>query len=154
MGEITRRTALAGLATAAWAPSGQSLARSDAEAPLAFGLTPVFLSSDLVLLDRLRAYLERATGRSVRLLTRRTYKEVTALLVSGQLDAAWICGYPFVAYGRRLALVATPIWRGAPLYRSRDRARSGRSHPRARHRAGSPLAVLCERRMLPARAAR
>ncbi|XBQ10791.1 MAG: PhnD/SsuA/transferrin family substrate-binding protein [Salinarimonas sp.] len=86
--------------------------------PLAFGLTPVFLSSDLVLLDRLRAYLERATGRSVRLVTRRTYQEVTALLVSGQLDAAWICGYPFVAYRDQLELVATPIWRGAPLYRS------------------------------------
>lgn len=118
MGEITRRTALAGLATAAWARSGRSLARADAEASLAFGLTPVFLSSDLVLLDSLRAYLERATGRSVRLVTRRTYREVTALLVSGQLDAAWICGYPFVAYRDQLELVATPVWRGAPLYRS------------------------------------
>lgn len=87
-------------------------------AELTFGLTPVFLSSDLDLLARLRAYLQRATGRPVRLVTRRSYQEITALLVSGQLDAAWICGYPFVAYRDRLDLVATPLWRGEPLYRS------------------------------------
>ncbi len=89
-----------------------------AEPDLRFGLTPVFLTSDLELLQRLKSRLERATGRSVKLITRRTYQEITALLVSGQLDAAWICGYPFVAYRARLALVAVPIWKGRPLYRS------------------------------------
>ena len=89
-----------------------------AEPGLRFGLTPVFLTSDLELLQRLENHLERATGRSVKLITRRTYQEITALLVSGQLDAAWICGYPFVAYRAQLALVAVPIWKGRPLYRS------------------------------------
>lgn len=85
---------------------------------LKFGLTPVFLTSDLELLARLKAYLERALDRPVRLVTRRTYQEVTSLLVSGQLDAAWICGFPFVAYQPQLALVAVPVWQGKPLYRS------------------------------------
>ena len=67
---------------------------------LRFGLTPVFLTSDLELLDRLRSYLEQATGFPVRLVTRRTYQEITSLLLSGQLDAAWICGFPFVANRR------------------------------------------------------
>jgi phosphonate transport system substrate-binding protein len=89
-----------------------------AEPELRFGLTPVFLTSDLELLQRLKSHLERATGRSVRLITRRTYQEITALLVSGQLDAAWICGYPFVAYRAQLALVAVPVWKGRPLYQS------------------------------------
>jgi phosphonate transport system substrate-binding protein len=119
---ITRRTALCGIAATACLPGAPGAAppsaRAGATPALSFGLTPVFLSSDLVLLERLRAYLEAATARPVRLVTRRTYQEITALLVSGQLDAAWICGYPFVAYGQRLALVATPVWRGAPLYRS------------------------------------
>ena len=85
---------------------------------LRFGLTPVFLTSDLELLDRLRSYLEHATGSPVRLVTRRTYQEITSLLLSGQLDAAWICGFPFVANQPRLALVAVPVWQGKPLYRS------------------------------------
>jgi phosphonate transport system substrate-binding protein len=66
----------------------------------------------------------------VRLVTRRTYQEITSLLISGQLDAAWICGFPFVAHRARLALVAVPLWQGKPLYRSyliaaRDRQANG-----------------------------
>ena len=83
-----------------------------------FGLTPVFLSSDLELLDRLRTYLSAALGRPVTLVKRRTYQEITSLLLSGQLDAAWICGYPFIQYRRRLSLLAVPVWRGRPLYQS------------------------------------
>jgi phosphonate transport system substrate-binding protein len=89
-----------------------------AASPIRFGLTPVFVSDDVVLLARLQAYLENATGQSVELVTRRTYQEITALLVSAQLDAAWICGFPFVRFRDRLDLVAVPLWCGAPLYRS------------------------------------
>ena len=77
-----------------------------AGAPLRFALTPVLLTSDLVMLEELKAYLARATERPVHLVTRRTYQEITALLVSRQVDAAWICGYPFVAFRDQLALVA------------------------------------------------
>ena len=87
-------------------------------APLRFGLTPVFLTSDLDLLEHLKAYLESATSREVQLVTRRTYQEITALLISNQLDGAWICGYPFVAYRSQLELLAVPVWRGKPLYQS------------------------------------
>jgi phosphonate transport system substrate-binding protein len=102
---------------------GRSSAQRDS---LRFGLTPVFLSSDLELLDRLKAYLEAATGHPVELVSRRTYQEITALLVSGELDAAWICGYPFVAFRDRLSLVAVPVWRGQPLYQSYLIAAAGR----------------------------
>jgi phosphonate transport system substrate-binding protein len=87
-------------------------------APFRFGLTPVFLSNDLELLGHLRAYLEAKLGGPVELVSRRTYQEITALLVSGQVNAAWICGYPFVQFREQLELVATPSWQGAPLYRS------------------------------------
>jgi phosphonate transport system substrate-binding protein len=86
--------------------------------PIQVGLTPVFLTSDLELLGNLRAYLARAWRRDVQLVTRRTYQEITTLLVTGQLDAAWICGYPYVQYRDQLDLLAVPVWQGRPLYRS------------------------------------
>jgi phosphonate transport system substrate-binding protein len=83
-----------------------------------FGLTPVFLDSDLELIRNLESYLAAATGLPVHLVKRRTYQEVTSLLLSGQLDAAWICGYPFVQNQPRLALLGVPLHRGRPLYQS------------------------------------
>lgn len=85
---------------------------------LRFALTPVFLSSDLDLLDHLKAYLSKATGQTVQLISRRTYQEITALLVSGQVDGAWLCGFPFVEHKAQLSLAAVPVWRGQPLYQS------------------------------------
>lgn len=87
-------------------------------ASLNFGLTPVFLNNDIELLTRLKAYLSRKTGRDVQLVQRRTYEEITALLLSGQLDGAWICGYPFAQFRQQLSLIAVPVWRGKPLYQS------------------------------------
>lgn len=95
--------------------SRQSQAKS---AEMRFGLTPVFLTSDLELLGRLQTYLGRATGVPVNLITRRTYQEIVALLISRQIDAAWICGYPYVMHETELQLVAVPRWRGKPLYQS------------------------------------
>lgn len=113
---IQRRAVLAGAASlTGLALSGQA---ARAVAPIKFGLTPVFLTNDLELLTRLRAYLERSTGTPVELVQRRTYQEITTLLISEQLDAAWICGYPYVAYREQLGLVAVPLWRNAPLYSS------------------------------------
>jgi phosphonate transport system substrate-binding protein len=110
---LTRRMALAVFA-GLWSPSPLRAA----DPPFRFGLTPVFLTSDLVLLEGLQLYLSQAMGRPVQLVLRRTYQEITAELVSGQLDAAWICGYPFVAYKDRLSLVAVPVWRGRNVYQA------------------------------------
>lgn len=94
--------------------------------PFQFGLTPVFLSNDLELLGHLRGYLTSRLGGPVELVTRRTYQEITALLVSGQIHAAWICGYPYVQFKTDLDLVATPVWHGQPLYQSYLIAAAGR----------------------------
>lgn len=87
-------------------------------AVIQFGLTPVFLTSNLELLGRLQSYLQRSTGCAIRLVNRRTYQEVTALLTSGQIDGAWICGYPFVSHRSELQLLAVPSWHERPLYRA------------------------------------
>ncbi|MEM7778222.1 MAG: PhnD/SsuA/transferrin family substrate-binding protein [Pseudomonadota bacterium] len=81
-------------------------------------MTPVFLDNDLALLKRLQDFLSRQTGREVQLVQRRTYEEITSLLISGQLTAAWICGFPYTAYSEQLAVLAVPLWRGRPLYQS------------------------------------
>lgn len=110
--------------------TGAALAtqRTSAGTPIIrFGLTPVFLSNDIELLDQLRDFLSRHTGMSVVLVQRRTYEEITSLLLSSQLTAAWICGYPYVAYHDQLELVATPLWQGQPLYRSYLIGAAGRS---------------------------
>nr|WP_293424942.1 PhnD/SsuA/transferrin family substrate-binding protein [Phreatobacter sp.] len=89
-----------------------------AERPYRFGLTPVFLSNDLALLEALQGYLARALGGEVQLVLKRTYQEITTQLIAGEIDAAWICGFPFVAYRPRLELLAVPVWRGQPRYQS------------------------------------
>ncbi|ODT19586.1 MAG: phosphonate ABC transporter substrate-binding protein [Kaistia sp. SCN 65-12] len=115
MRKLNRRKALALGGFAALSVVSHATAQDEV---LRFALTPVFLSSDLELLDRLKAYLQQATGQGVQLITRRTYQEVTALLVAGQVDGAWLCGFPFVEHKDQLELVAVPIWRGKPLYQS------------------------------------
>jgi phosphonate transport system substrate-binding protein len=110
----SRRALLGWLAAGLIIRDGTALAQE----PLKFGLTPVFLNNDIELLTKLRSYLTRQTGREVQLVQRRTYEEITALLLSGQLTAAWICGYPLVQYQDQLSLVAVPLWKNEPLYSS------------------------------------
>lgn len=105
---------LAGSAACVFAP-GQSLARTP---PVRFGLTPVFLDSDIQLLALIEEYLSSQLQYPVALVKKRTYQEITLMLLSGQLDAAWICGFPYVQYRDRLSLVAVPLYNGRPQYQS------------------------------------
>ncbi|WP_297772301.1 PhnD/SsuA/transferrin family substrate-binding protein [uncultured Roseovarius sp.] len=111
---ITRRKAImmGGVALAALPM------RSVAQTPFRLGLTPVFLDNDAVIIDRLRQALAGAMGREIELVQRRTYEEVTGLLLERSLDAAWLCGYPYLQHRDALDLVAVPVWRGKPLYQS------------------------------------
>lgn len=109
----TRRQALALIGAALAAPA---LVR--AEPPIRLGLTPVFLDNDGEVILRLRAALAKGTGRAIELVQRRTYQEVTGLLLEGGADAAWLCGFPFLQHEESLALLGVPVWRGAPLYQS------------------------------------
>jgi phosphonate transport system substrate-binding protein len=114
-GAVSRRAVLGGLAAAA-ALTRMRTAR--AARTVSFGLTPVFLDSDIQLLAALQDYLAGRLSQPVELVKRRTYQEITAMLLSEQLDAAWICGFPLIQHINDLALVAVPVWQGKPLYRS------------------------------------
>lgn len=82
------------------------------------GLTPVFLDDQMSFLGQWRTWLESKLGRAVAFVQRGNYREVVDLVRAGKLDFAWICGYPYVQHRRELQLVAVPLWRGGPWYRS------------------------------------
>lgn len=110
----TRRQVLAAMAGAT------ALATPALSQPRSFtlALTPVLMISDLDLMGLLRTYLGTALGVPVHLATRRSYQDVTVLVMGGKVDAAWICGFPYVMHRDLLDVVAVPIWRGSPLYES------------------------------------
>lgn len=86
--------------------------------PLQIGLTPVFLDDQISFLARWRDWIEHKLKRPVAFVQRGNYREVVDLIRSGKIDFAWICGYPYVRYRNELRLVAVPLWRGQPNYRS------------------------------------
>ena len=112
--EIGRRTFLAAGAAATFVPAAPAIANM----PFRLGLTPVFLDNDAVIIARLRDALAQSLGQPVQMEQRRTYKEVTEMLLEGALDAAWLCGYPYLQHADKLSLVGVPVWNGRPLYRS------------------------------------
>lgn len=112
---VGRRQALA---VAAGLIAAAAARTTRAGRPIYFGLTPVFLDSDIKLLAALTEYLTDRLQQPVSLVKRRTYQEITAMLLSEQLDAAWICGFPLVQHPDELVPIAVPVWQGRPLYRS------------------------------------
>lgn len=83
-----------------------------------FGLTPVFLDDRVNLLRQWAQYLEGELGRSVLFVQFGSYTQVMDALRAGQLDLAWVCGYPYVLQRQELQLVGVPLWRQAPVYQS------------------------------------
>ena len=90
------------------------------EEPLRIGLTAVVVRENLRFFDRWSEYLSARLGRPVSFVQRRAYRDVMDLLAKGELDVAWICGFPFVQKRdpEFLELLAVPVYRGTPLYRS------------------------------------
>lgn len=112
---VTRRTAVAACCAACWAvPAGAG----QHPPPLRIGLTPVFLDHQVAFLHDWRAYLATRLRRPVEFVQRGSYREVVGLLRQGQLDFAWLCGYPYVRNAASLQLLAMPLYLGQPLYQS------------------------------------
>lgn len=114
MSRTSRRSFVAG------AGSVLALAAAPAVARPTFrlGLTPVFLDNNALVIESIQKALEASLGVAVDLEQRRTYKEVTGLLLESAVDAAWLCGYPYLQHADALSLLAIPVWRGRPLYQS------------------------------------
>ena len=86
--------------------------------PFRLGLTPVFLDNDAEILDAMRLALSQTMGTDIILKQRRTYQEVTGLLLEGSVDAAWLCGFPYLQHQQELSIIGVPVWRGKPQYQS------------------------------------
>lgn len=93
---------------------------SSPEPPVRFGLTAVVLTENLRFLDQWSEYLEHKMGRKVEFVLRKSYQDVMDLLDSGNIEFAWICGYPYIQSREpeTLQLLTVPIYRGKPLYHS------------------------------------
>lgn len=89
-----------------------------AVSPLRIGLTAVILADQAAFLARWSEYLSLRMGVPVVFVARESYQSILDLLFSEQLDAAWICGYPYVRYQSQLQLLAVPVYQGEPLYQS------------------------------------
>lgn len=87
---------------------------------LRIGLTAVVVREYVRSFSEFRDYLTLRMGRAVSFVQRRTYADIMDLLGRGELEAAWICGYPYVQPRdpEFLDLLVAPVYRGAPLYRS------------------------------------
>lgn len=85
---------------------------------LRIGLTPVFLDDEAIFLETWRVYLTKKLQRPVVFVQRGSYREIVELLGKNQLDAAWLCGFPFVRNEQHLRLLAVPLFQDKPFYRS------------------------------------
>jgi phosphonate transport system substrate-binding protein len=113
MTQPTRRAFMTGAAALIAAPS--LLRAAD---PIRLGLTPVFLDNDAEVISHFQLALGQGSGRGIELSQRRTYQEVTGMLLEGSVDAAWLCGFPYLQHENVLSLIGVPLWRKAPLYQS------------------------------------
>ncbi len=112
---MQRRTVLRvlpALAGCAGAASARNVPR------IRIGLTAVILADQAAFLSRWGSYLSGRTHADVTFTTRESYQEILDLLFGGHLEAAWVCGYPFVRQRARLELLSVPLFEGQPLYRS------------------------------------
>ena len=89
-----------------------------AKPPLRIGLSPVFLDDQEAFLNKWRDYLGHHLNRPITFVQRGSYREIVDMLREGKLDFAWLCGAPYVRNKDRFRLVAVPLYRGEPLYRS------------------------------------
>jgi phosphonate transport system substrate-binding protein len=85
---------------------------------LRIGLTPVILADQIAFLSRWGDYLTEQSGCNVSFVARESYQEILNLLLSDQIDAAWICGYPYIRYETELDLLSVPLYQNEPLYRA------------------------------------
>ena len=100
-----------------WVASGNA---TETDSPIRFGLTAVIVTENLRFLDQWGQYLEQKMGRKVEFVLRKSYREVMDLLDSGEIEFAWICGFPYIQEKSResFQLLTVPIYRGKPRYHS------------------------------------
>jgi len=97
---------------------------------LRIGLTAVILADQAAFLSRWAAYLGERIDCEVSFAARDSYQVIEDMLAADQIDAAWVCGYPYVQHEAHWRLIAVPLYHAQPLYQSyliRPSSTTGRS---------------------------
>ena len=111
-----RRLAIAALACMAGTPALAQHASGGIGKPFRFGVTDVFLHDDALRLWQ--TFLHAQLGMPVQIIQKSSYQEALEALRSDEMEAAWICGYPYVVARSFVRLCAQPGWHGQPWYQS------------------------------------
>jgi len=85
---------------------------------LRVGMTPAFLHDQHSLLDEWRDFMAASLHRPVEFVQRDSYRETMDLLRLEKLEFAWVCDYPYLHLKDTVRLLAVPLYRGRPYYRS------------------------------------
>jgi phosphonate transport system substrate-binding protein len=93
-------------------------ARAAARTTIRIGFTPAFVHDQHALLADWRRYMEKRLGLKVEIVQRDSYRETMDLLRLKQMEFAWVCDYPFLTLKDLVRLLAVPLYKGQPLYRS------------------------------------
>jgi phosphonate transport system substrate-binding protein len=113
---MDRRNSMLALLAGSYMVAGEPV--QAAQSGLRIGLTPVILADQVAFLSRWGSYLTSTVGCPIEFVARESYQLILDMLFSEQIDAAWICGYPFVRYRSSLSLLAVPIYAGQPTYQA------------------------------------
>ena len=76
------------------------------------------LADQVAFLSKWGTYLSKRVGCEVMFIARESYQSILDLLFADQVDAAWICGYPYVRSEPDLNLLAVPLYQGKPIYQA------------------------------------
>lgn len=118
MQEFSRRTFLRHAAITLTAATPWPTLRADNTCLLRFGLTPVISYKQSRNRELMAQYLEDVLDVRVQFFERQKYSEIIQMLHKGELDIAWVCGYPYVTHQDQLRLITTPLYEEQPLYQS------------------------------------
>lgn len=117
---MQRRQFLTATLAGAAALAAPSPVVAELSRPVRFGLTAVVVRENFPFFQRWSNYLLSRLGRPVDFVLRRTYREIMEMLETGEVDFAWICGYPLVRHRdtAQLDLLTVPVFEGSPRYQS------------------------------------
>lgn len=82
------------------------------------GFTPAFVHDQHALLADWRRHMEQRLGLRLEFKQRDSYRETMDLLRLKQMDFAWVCDYPYLHLKDLVNLLAVPLYKGRPIYRS------------------------------------
>ncbi len=106
------------LSACLWLYFSHVSAAENGQKGIRIGLTPVILTDQTSFLKDWQEYLSERFGRPVEFVQRQTYREIVELLSGGDLDAAWLCGYPYVQHRDEFELLVVPMFQGKITYHS------------------------------------